>query len=82
MGTFTPLFLPELGVAAANVPLWTGIAASVPAAVGLPFLQFWGALADRYSRQPIIARSFATLCWPGWSCCCLAMVGYLFWAVH
>ena len=25
---------------------------------GLPFLPFWGALADRYSRQPLIVRSF------------------------
>jgi len=27
-------------------------------AVGLPFLPLWGALADRYSRQPVIVRSF------------------------
>ena len=26
--------------------------------MGIPFLPFWGALADRYARQPIIVRSF------------------------
>ena len=25
---------------------------------GIPFLPFWGALADRYSRQPMVVRSF------------------------
>src|SRR6185369_10950266 len=36
----------------------TGIIAAVAGAAGIPFLPFWGALADRYARQPIIVRSF------------------------
>ncbi len=59
MLAFPPLYLPPLGVPAADVPAWTGAAVSLSAALGLPFLPFWGALADRYSRQPIIVRSFA-----------------------
>jgi DHA1 family multidrug resistance protein-like MFS transporter len=27
--------------------------------IGIPFLPFWGALADRYARKPVIVRSFA-----------------------
>lgn len=59
LGAFTPLYLPQLGIAAGEVARWTGIAASLSGLVGLPFLPFWGALADRYSRKPVIVRSFA-----------------------
>ena len=58
MGAFTPLYLPALHVPADQIVLWTGITASASALVGLPFLPFWGALADRYARKPIIIRSF------------------------
>jgi len=58
IGAFTPLYLPNLGVPADQVALWTGIIAAVSGVLGLPFLPFWGALADRYSRKPIIVRSF------------------------
>lgn len=58
MGAFMPLHLPRLGVAAADVPAWTGAIAALSALLGLPFLPFWGALADRYGRKPIIVRSF------------------------
>ena len=58
MSAFTPLRLPQIGVPAAQVPLWTGIIAAVAGAFGIPFLPFWGALADRWSRQPLIVRSF------------------------
>jgi DHA1 family multidrug resistance protein-like MFS transporter len=58
MGAFTPLYLPRLGVAAADVPLWTGRVAAIAGLLGIPFLPLWGALADRYSRKPIIVRSF------------------------
>jgi len=34
------------------------IIAAIVGAAGIPFLPFWGALADRYSRQPIVVRSF------------------------
>ena len=58
MSAFTALHLPKLGVLAGEVPLWTGRIAALASAVGIPFLPFWGALADRYSRQPVIVRSF------------------------
>ena len=58
MSAFTPLYLPHLGVPIGQVAAWTGIISSVAGAAGIPFLPFWGALADRYSRQPIIVRSF------------------------
>src|SRR5262245_49025884 len=59
MGAFTPLYLPALGVPAAEITNWTGAVASISVAIGIPFLPLWGALADRYSRQPVIVRSFA-----------------------
>ncbi len=58
-GAFTPLYLPHLGVPPTEVARWTGISVALSAAIGIPFLPFWGALADRYARQPIIIRSFA-----------------------
>ncbi len=58
LSAFVPLYLPRLGIAGDQVPVWTGAIASVSGAIGIPFLPFWGALADRYSRQPIIVRSF------------------------
>ncbi len=58
MGAFTPLYLPHLGIPQADVARWTGIIVSISGIFGLPFLPFWGALADRYARQPIIVRSY------------------------
>lgn len=58
MTSFTPLYLPQLGVRPSDVAAWTGAIAAISGALGLPFLPFWGALADRYARQPIIVRSF------------------------
>jgi MFS family permease len=58
MGSFTPLYLTRLGVAETDVARWTGLIVMFASAIGLPFLPLWGALADRYSRQPIIVRSF------------------------
>jgi DHA1 family multidrug resistance protein-like MFS transporter len=58
MGAFTPLYLPRLGVPRAEVPFWTGAIVAISSAVGIPFLPLWGALADRYARQPVIVRSF------------------------
>ena len=56
---FTPLYLPKLGIQPADVARWTGIIAAVTGLIGLPFLPFWGALADRFSRKPVVLRSFA-----------------------
>ena len=58
LNAFTPLYLPRLGIAPLRVPTWTGALAAISMAVGIPFLPFWGALAERYARQPIIVRSF------------------------
>lgn len=59
INAFTPLFLPQLGVDPSAVPFWVGAITSFSSVVGLPFLPFWGALADRYGRKPLIIRSFA-----------------------
>src|SRR6266550_6710117 len=33
---------------------------AISSVAGLPFLPFWGALADRYGRKPLIIRSFVS----------------------
>ncbi len=58
MSAFTPLYLPHLGVPAGQIAAWTGLITAVAGAAGIPFLPFWGALADRFARQPIIIRSY------------------------
>lgn len=58
MVAFTPLYIAKLGVRSGDIPSWTGAIAAISVAIGLPFLPFWGALADKYARQPIIVRSF------------------------
>src|SRR5207249_9719115 len=60
VSAFTPLYLPHLGIEAAAVAFWVGAITSFSNFVGLPFLPFWGALADRYGRKPLIIRSFVT----------------------
>ncbi len=59
LSAFTPLYLPKLGIIGVGIAHWTGLIAAITGFMGLPFLPFWGALADRYSRKPIIIRSFA-----------------------
>ncbi|HEX8600563.1 MAG TPA: MFS transporter [Chloroflexia bacterium] len=59
MNVFTPLYLPQLGITAPeDIRAWTGASAAITSLIGLPFLPLWGALADRYARQPVIVRSF------------------------
>jgi MFS family permease len=58
VSAFTPLYLPRLGIPQADVLTWTGAIVAITSAIGIPFLPFWGALADRYARQPIIIRSY------------------------
>jgi MFS transporter, DHA1 family, multidrug resistance protein len=58
MTAFTPIFLRNLGLAPSQIPVLIGIIAAIVGAAGIPFLPFWGALADRYSRKPMIIRSF------------------------
>lgn len=59
LNAFTPLHLPRIGVAAADVALWVGAIAAGASVFGVLFLPFWGALADRFGRKPLIIRSFA-----------------------
>jgi MFS family permease len=59
MVAFTPIFLPRLGISGPDaIKAWTGAIAAISSLAGLPFLPFWGALADRFARQPVIVRSF------------------------
>ena len=58
MTAFTPIFLRQLGLAQSQIPSMVGLIAAFVGAAGIPFLPFWGALADRYSRKPLIVRSF------------------------
>ncbi len=58
MTAFTPLILRDLGMVQAEIPSMVGIIAAIVGAAGIPFLPFWGALADRYSRKPMVVRSF------------------------
>ncbi len=58
MTTFIPLHLPTLGVLESDVARVTGLVVAISSAIGLPFVPLWGALADRYARQPVIVRSF------------------------
>ncbi len=58
LAAFTPLFLPELGIPPAEVGIWVGRVAAIANVVGIPLIPLWGALADRFSRQPVIVRSF------------------------
>ena len=59
MGAFTPLYLPRLDIAPQEVAGWIGAKVPISSLVGLLFLPFWGALADRYARQPVLVRAFA-----------------------
>jgi MFS transporter, DHA1 family, multidrug resistance protein len=58
VSAFTPLYLPHLGVEAAALAFTVGAITSFSNFAGLPFLPFWGALADRHGRKPLIIRSF------------------------
>jgi len=57
LGAFTPLYLGELHVPAAQIPLWTGILGAVGWIVGIPMIPLWGVWAETYSRKFVIARS-------------------------
>lgn len=55
---FTPAFLATIGFSAEEINAWTGPIASAAFLVGIWFVPFWGVLADRYGRKPLILRSY------------------------
>ena len=69
LGAFTPLYLKELGVAAADVPRWIAAMSSLGWLLALPLAPFWGAWADRYNRKAVIVRSavFEAVIFIGWA---------------
>jgi MFS transporter, DHA1 family, multidrug resistance protein len=69
LSAYTPLYLRELHVPAAQVPAWIAAMSSVGWILALPMAPFWGILADRYSRKLVIVRSAAieALIFGGWA---------------
>src|SRR5579864_1455530 len=59
LSAYTPLYLRELHVPAAQVPGWIAAMSSVGWILALPLAPFWGVFADRYSRKLVIVRSAA-----------------------
>jgi len=55
---FTPAFLHAIGFTQAEINVWTGPIAAAGFASGIWFVPFWGVLADRYGRKPLILRSY------------------------
>lgn len=55
---FTPAFLDAIGFTPAEINVWTGPIASAGFLSGIWFVPFWGVLADRYGRKPLILRSY------------------------
>jgi len=66
---YTPLYLRELAVPAADVPRWIAAMSSLGWILALPLAPFWGVLADRYSRKVVIVRSAAleAVIFAGWA---------------
>ena len=61
LSAFTPLLLHDLGLTPAEVAVWTGLLVGIQMAVATPLAPFWGVLAERYSRRPIILRGYLLL---------------------
>ena len=57
LGSFTPLYLQQMGVTPDAVPTWTGVLSAASFILGFPLAPLWGIWADRYSRKLIIIRS-------------------------
>jgi DHA1 family multidrug resistance protein-like MFS transporter len=54
---FTPLYLATFGLSPEEVARTTGLLTALSMAVAFPLAPFWGVLAERFSRKPIIVRS-------------------------
>ncbi|MBI5304542.1 MAG: MFS transporter [Chloroflexi bacterium] len=55
---FTPEFLRVIGFTPDEINAWTGPIAAAGFALGIWFVPFWGVLADRHGRKPLILRSY------------------------
>jgi DHA1 family multidrug resistance protein-like MFS transporter len=55
---FTPTYLAGIGFTESEINAWTGPIASAGFILGIWFVPFWGVLADRYGRKPLILRSY------------------------
>jgi MFS transporter, DHA1 family, multidrug resistance protein len=77
---YTPLYLRELHVPAAQVPGWIAAMSSLGWILALPLAPFWGVLADRYSRKLVIVRSAAieALVFAGWALATSPVVALVF----
>jgi DHA1 family multidrug resistance protein-like MFS transporter len=66
---YTPIYLRELHVSAAQVPGWIAAMSSLGWILALPMAPLWGVLADRYSRKLVIVRSAAieAVIFGGWA---------------
>ena len=54
---FMPLYIRTLGVAEGDAPLWAGVVQASAAVSLAVFSPFWGMLADRFGRKPMVLRS-------------------------
>jgi DHA1 family multidrug resistance protein-like MFS transporter len=61
MNAFTPLLLRELGLTPAEIAVWTGLLVAIMMSTALPLAPFWGVLAERYSRRPVVLRGYVLL---------------------
>lgn len=53
-----PLFLPDLGVVGEDrIVMWAGVLAAATPFIAAFVSPFWGALADRHGRKPMLLRS-------------------------
>jgi len=55
---FTPTYLASIGFTKAEIDAWTGPIAASAFLLGIWLVPFWGVLADRYGRKPLIMRSY------------------------
>jgi DHA1 family multidrug resistance protein-like MFS transporter len=53
---FLPIFLPQIGVNE-NVEMWSGLLFSAAFFAGAISSPFWGSVADKYGRKPMIIRA-------------------------
>jgi predicted MFS family arabinose efflux permease len=61
MTAFTPLLLHDLGLGPSEIATWTGLLVAITMAMAMPMAPFWGVLAERFARRPIILRTYLLL---------------------